>query len=90
MITIENEFFAVEAAGVRSAVQRADTTAHGRVVPLLEPGCEYTTKSCRCTATNELPVVACSRGKVCSGDGRHDGSRGVVPVQRPRCEFMMK
>ena len=90
MITIENELPAVETAVVRSAVQTAYTTAHGRVVPLLEPGCEYTTKSYRCTATNELPVVASSRGKVRSGDGRHDRSRGVVPVQRPGCEFMMK
>ena len=88
MITIENELPAAETAVVRSAVTTAYTTAHGRVVPLLQPGCEYKTKSYRCTATNELPVVASSRGKVRREDGRHDRSRGVVPLFRPRCEFM--
>ena len=83
MMTIENELPAVETARVRSAVQTAGTTAHGRVVSLLEPGCEYTTKSYRCTAINELPVVASASEKVRRGDGRHDCSRGAVPLLRP-------
>ena len=77
-------------ARVRAAMQTADTTAHGKVVPLLEPGCEYTTKSYRCTANNELPVVPPVRGKVRRGDGRHNCSREVVPLLRPGCEFTME
>ena len=90
MITIENELPAVDTTGVMSAVQRTDTTGHWRGFPLLEPGCQYTIKSYRCTTTNELPVVEITTGEVRGLDVRHDCSRGVIPLLRPRCEFPMK
>ena len=90
MIAIENVLAAVEAAGVRSPVQTADTTANWEVVSHLEPVGEYSKKSYRCTTTNEMTVVAVARGEVRRGNVRHDCSRGVVPRLQPQHLFPIK
>ena len=90
MIAIENVLAAVDAAGVRSPVQTADTTDHWEVVSLLESVGEHSNKSYRCTTTNDLTVVAAVWGKIRRGNGRHDCSRGVVPRLRPQHQFPIK